>query len=179
MRQLGLLALIQHKEQHWIIITAYGLQLENMIHSTSFRQSNSKSLSRLQVGRFENYRHLFSIIMTATDKQILNSIRQSYYLRMAQKHGWFTVIIWRHWRKSSVRRILSVKVQDRETTNIVFKQAKTISIEEMVIKSQFWWSGNAVPMPSDSLPKQIMYSELHNGKRSTAGQRKRYKDSLF
>mgnify|MGYP001791614943 CR=1 FL=1 len=59
-----------------------------------------------------------------------------------------------------------------------FDKANTTSIEAMVIKSQLRWSGHVVRMPDTRLPKQIMYSELEDGKRTRGGQRKWYKDTL-
>ena len=78
----------------------------------------------------------------------------------------------------TVRRILGIKWQDRVTTNTVFERADTTSIEAMVIKNQLRWSGHIVRMPDARLPKQILYSELTNGRRTHGGQRKRYKDTL-
>lgn len=78
----------------------------------------------------------------------------------------------------SVRRILGIRWQDLQTTNSVFEQADTTSIEAMIVKSQLRWSGHVARMADTRLPKQIMYSELETGKRTQGGQRKRYKDTL-
>lgn len=78
----------------------------------------------------------------------------------------------------TVRKILGIKWQDLQTTNSVFQQAKTTSIESMIIKNQLRWAGHVVRMEDHRLPKQIMYSELERGVRSQGGQRKRFKDTL-
>ena len=62
----------------------------------------------------------------------------------------------------SVRRILGNSWQSRQTTNSVFEQAKTTSIEAMIIKNQLRWSGHVVRMDGGKLPKQIMYAQLEN-----------------
>ena len=77
----------------------------------------------------------------------------------------------------SIRRILGIKWQDKRTTNSVFEEANTTSIEAMihVVRTQLRWSGHVQRMREHRLPQKIMYSELESGKRRQGGQRKRLK----
>ena len=52
------------------------------------------------------------------------------------------------------------------------------SIYAMLKRSQLRWAGHVCRMPDERLPKRLLYGELHHGKRSRGGQRKRYKDTL-
>ncbi|KAF6028629.1 hypothetical protein EB796_013065 [Bugula neritina] len=54
----------------------------------------------------------------------------------------------------SLRRILGVKWQDRQTTNSVLDKAQTTSITTMIVKRQLKWSGHVVRMDDNRLPKR-------------------------
>ncbi|KAK3885559.1 hypothetical protein Pcinc_008347 [Petrolisthes cinctipes] len=45
-------------------------------------------------------------------------------------------------------------------------------------KAQLHWTGRITRMPDFCIPKQLLFGELCQGKRSVGGQRKRFKDSL-
>ena len=40
------------------------------------------------------------------------------------------------------------------------------------------WTSHGIRMPAERRPKEVFYGELKEGKRSQAGQKKRYKDTL-
>ena len=48
----------------------------------------------------------------------------------------------------------------------------------MIIQHQLCWTGHVVRMPDHRLPKQLLYSQLENGKWNIGGQQKRFKDVL-
>ncbi|XP_062817737.1 putative uncharacterized transposon-derived protein F52C9.6 isoform X1 [Anolis carolinensis] len=77
-----------------------------------------------------------------------------------------------------LRKILQISWEDMWTNASVLEEAKTTSIEAMLLRHQLHWTGHVVRMPDHSLPKQLLYSELKNGKRNVGGQEKRFKDGL-
>ena len=43
--------------------------------------------------------------------------------------------------------------------------------------AQLRWIVRVIRMPNELLPKKVFYGELHEGKHSQGGQKKRYKDT--
>ena len=77
-----------------------------------------------------------------------------------------------------LRTIMKIKWQDKISNIEVLERSRCSSIEAMMISAQLRWVGHVVRMADDRIPKQLLYGELAQGKRSRGGQRKRYKDSL-
>ena len=77
-----------------------------------------------------------------------------------------------------LRKILRIKWQDRTPDTEVLERAGIPSVYTLLQKTQARWAGHVVRMADSRLPKQLMYGELYNGKRSVGGQKKRFKDCL-
>ena len=77
-----------------------------------------------------------------------------------------------------LRRLLRIKWQDKVPDTEVLSRAGLSGIHTMLQKSQIRWAGHVTRMPDTRLPKQLLYGELQEGKRSRGCPRKRFKDSL-
>ena len=53
-----------------------------------------------------------------------------------------------------------------------------MSIHTILMKYQLRWSGHVIRMEDSRIPKQLLFSELHSGKRSRGAPKKRFKDTL-
>ena len=63
-------------------------------------------------------------------------------------------------------------------TNIrVVKRAGLLSIEDLLIRKNLRWTGHLLRMPTDRLPRQVLYSQLPDGQRPRGRLRLRYKDT--
>ena len=78
----------------------------------------------------------------------------------------------------SLRSIMSIRWQDKIPDTEVLKRADSPHITTIMRKAQLRWAGHVTRMSDSRIPKQLFYGELHQGKRTVGGQRKRYKDSL-
>lgn len=77
-----------------------------------------------------------------------------------------------------LRSIMNIKWQDHVSNVTVLNQAQIFSIEALLIKYQLRWTGHVLRMSDERLPKQLLYSELQDGRRNIGAPRKRFKDSL-
>ena len=87
------------------------------------------------------------------------------YCRHARKLNRFHI--------NCLRRLLCITWQDMIPDTEVLESAGLQSIHTILTKAQLRWAGHVFTMSNERLPKH-----LPEGKRSTGGQRKRYKDSL-
>ena len=138
-------------------------------------QSASAALGKLQSRVFNNKDIYESTKMKVYKAVVLPTLLYGSETWVTYSHNLSSL---EKFHDRSVRRIFGISWQSRQTTNSVFERAKTTSIEAMIIKNQLRWSGHVVRMDGGRLPKQIMYAQLENGKRTQGGQRKRYKDTL-
>ena len=83
-----------------------------------------------------------------------------------------------HFHLTCLRRLLRIKWQEKIPDTEVLERAGQISVQTLLLKSQARWAGHVVRMSDDRLPKQLLYGELKEGKRTVGGQKKRYKDTL-
>ena len=66
-----------------------------------------------------------------------------------------------------LRKILQIRWQDKVPDTEVLSRADMPSIHTLLGKNQLRWAGHVVRMDDDRLPKQLFYSKLASGKRST------------
>ena len=83
-----------------------------------------------------------------------------------------------HFHTTCLRRIFRIKWQDKIPDTEVLRRADLPSIHTLLQKAQLRWAGHVARMPDHRLPKQLLYGELKEGKRSRGCPKKRYKDSL-
>ncbi|XP_076029860.1 uncharacterized protein LOC143018388 [Oratosquilla oratoria] len=79
---------------------------------------------------------------------------------------------------SCLQKILGLKWWHRIPHTEIRMRAGVDSLEAMIVRKQLRWIGHVSRMPENRLPRQILYGELAEGRRSVGGQRKRYKDCL-
>ncbi|KAJ3582267.1 hypothetical protein NHX12_015677 [Muraenolepis orangiensis] len=77
-----------------------------------------------------------------------------------------------------LQRILGITWRDRVPHSEVLSKTNCRSIEATITQHQLRWLGHVVRMPSNRLPRRVLYGQLHRGRRSAGGQKKRYKDQL-
>ena len=83
-----------------------------------------------------------------------------------------------HFHLCCLRSLLRIKWQDKIPDTEVLERASIPSVYSLLQKAQARWAGHVVRMPDSRLPKQLLYGELCQGKRSVGGQKKRFKDCL-
>ena len=76
-----------------------------------------------------------------------------------------------------LRSIMKIRWQDKVTNIKVLKRAGLPSMEDLIRKN-LRWTGHLLRMPTDRLPRQVLYSQLPEGQRSRDRPRLRYKDTI-
>ena len=71
-----------------------------------------------------------------------------------------------------------MKWQDRIPDTEVLECCNILGIEALLMRLQFRWCSHVSRMADDCIPRQLLYGQLVNVKRSRGGQRKRFKDKL-
>ena len=77
-----------------------------------------------------------------------------------------------------LQRILRITWEDRRTNTSVLEEAGISTITAIITQHQLRWTGHVIRMPDSRLPKQVLYSQLVQGKRAPGGQKKRFKDNI-
>ena len=83
-----------------------------------------------------------------------------------------------HFHLSCLRRLLHIRWQDKIPDTEVLRRASIPGVHTLLKKSQVRWAGHVRRMADSRLPKQLLYGELCEGKRTVGGQKKRYRDCL-
>ena len=75
-----------------------------------------------------------------------------------------------------LRSIMKVTWKDKVTNKVILEQADLPSMQDLLIRKTLRWTGHIIRMPSERLPKQILFSQL--GERKIGRPRLRYKDTI-
>ena len=78
-----------------------------------------------------------------------------------------------------LRSIMKIRWQDKVTNIKVLKRAGLPSMEDLLIRKNLRWTGHLLRMPTDRLPRQVLYSQLPDGQRPSGRPRLRYKDTIM
>ena len=74
--------------------------------------------------------------------------------------------------------IMKIRWQDKVTNIKVLKRARLPTMEDHLIRKNLRWTGHLLSMPTDRLPRQVLYSQLPEGQRPRCRPRLRYKDTI-
>ena len=77
-----------------------------------------------------------------------------------------------------MRSIMKIRWHDKVTNIKVLKRAGLPSMEDLLIRKNLRWTGHLLRMPTDRLPRQVLYSQLPDGQRPRGRPRLRYKDTI-
>ena len=77
---------------------------------------------------------------------------------------------------TSLRKILGISWIHKIPNSEVLRRTKSVSLENIIFRQHLRWLGHTIRMDDSRLPKQLLYGELSEGKRSVGRQVKRYKD---
>ncbi|KAI8495055.1 hypothetical protein Bbelb_270410 [Branchiostoma belcheri] len=77
-----------------------------------------------------------------------------------------------------LQRILGLKWWHKVPHVEIRRRANVDPMETILLQRQLRWTGHLIRLPSNRLPRQVLYGELTHGRRAVGGQYKRYKDSL-
>ena len=82
------------------------------------------------------------------------------------------------WHVRCLRAILGITWRDKVTHSDILRKTHSVSMENNIAKRQLGWLGHVIRMDNDRLPKQVLYGEISEGRRSVGGQKKRHKDHV-
>ena len=82
------------------------------------------------------------------------------------------------WHMRCLKTILGVTWRDKITHSESLRRTNSSSMESIISKRQLRWLGHVIRMEDDRLPKQLLYGELIEGRRSAGGPKKRHKDHI-
>ena len=77
---------------------------------------------------------------------------------------------------TALRKILGITWKHKVPDTEVLRRTKSVSVENIIFRHHLRWIGHLVRMDDTRLPKQLLYGELLEGKRSVGRQLKRYRD---
>ena len=77
-----------------------------------------------------------------------------------------------------LRSIMKIRWQDKVTNIKVLKWAGLPSMKDLLIRKNLRWTGHLLMMPTERLPRQVLYSPVSEGKRPRGCPRLRFKDTI-
>lgn len=77
-----------------------------------------------------------------------------------------------------LRSIMRITWKDKVTNKEILERAQLPSMEDLLIRKNLRWTGHVIRMPSERLPKQLLFSQLPAGERGIGRPRLRYKDTV-
>ena len=75
-----------------------------------------------------------------------------------------------------LRDIMSGKWYDKITNEEILRRANLPCMADILIERNLRWVGHVLRMDNDRLPRQLLYSQLKEGKRNQGRPRLRFKD---
>ena len=77
-----------------------------------------------------------------------------------------------------IKKILGITWRDRVPYTEMLTRTGLQSIECQLLRRQLRWVGHVLRMPDERYPKQVLFSQLTDGRRNNGGPKKRFKDHL-
>ena len=77
-----------------------------------------------------------------------------------------------------LRQIMAIQWEDKVINIDVLKRAALPSMADILIEKNLRWLGHVHRMDRNRLPRQLLYSQLYNGKRNQGRSRLRFKDTV-
>tara|TARA_B110001454_G_scaffold15635_1_gene14033 strand:+ start:278 stop:3463 length:3186 start_codon:yes stop_codon:yes gene_type:complete len=77
-----------------------------------------------------------------------------------------------------LKKLLHVTWEDKIPDTEILERTGLQCIQTLLRKNRIRWAGHVTRMTDDRIPKQLLYCQLREGKRSVGRQKKRFKDSL-
>ena len=94
------------------------------------------------------------------------------------------MVYWRHVNKlhtfmmRCLRSIMNIGWQDKVTNIKVLKRVGLPSMEDLLSRKNLRWTEQLLRMPTDRLPRQVLYLQLPGGHRPRGRSRLHYKDTI-
>ena len=77
-----------------------------------------------------------------------------------------------------LRSIIRITWMDKVTNTDILERTGLLSMENLLIRKNLFWTGHLMRMSPDRLPKQFLYSQLSSGHRKRRLSRLRFKDTI-
>ncbi|XP_068240784.1 uncharacterized protein [Palaemon carinicauda] len=151
----------------------------------STQSTSSEIENRLQAGHTACGRLFTRVFMdkdltTHTKVMVYNAIIVSTLLYVCETWILYSRNLKKleQFHQKKLRAIMKIKWNDCASNTAVFEKANLTSIEAMIMKHHFRWSGHVMHMEDTRLPKKILFSELNTGSHPRSRPMLRFEDQL-